>query len=35
MANLFDKPETVRRAPNLERQAIWLTIGICWSARAC
>jgi hypothetical protein len=28
MANLFDKPETVRRATNLERQAICFTIGL-------
>ncbi|MEV0292236.1 hypothetical protein [Nocardia sp. NPDC050710] len=28
MASLFMKPEISHRAPNLERQAIWFTIGL-------
>ncbi|MFQ6328941.1 hypothetical protein ACLMAL_22775 [Nocardia sp. CWNU-33] len=28
MATLFDKVEPPHRAPNLERQAIWFTIGL-------
>lgn len=28
MATLFDKTEMPQHAPNLERQAIWFTIGL-------
>lgn len=28
MATLFNKVESPHRAPNLERQAIWFTIGL-------